>query len=56
MTTATTTANTKRFRRHDGICDSCASQTRVRERSFWTTGLRMLLCVACEKLFPLNKL
>ena len=41
-------------RRKRGLCKSCNGIAPVRPRSFWTTGIRMLLCCECERQFTLN--
>lgn len=38
-------------RRHIAICGSCASLTKVRTRRWWMTGIRILLCMTCERQF-----
>ncbi len=43
-----------KVRRKQGVCGSCSALRPVRMRSFWTTGLKMRLCSACERVFPLN--
>lgn len=46
----------KHKRRKWEMCWSCSTWKMVRERTFWTTGMKRLLCADCEKQFTLLQL